>query len=176
MSQAAVAAGSRARKISLPSELPQQLVSQPPQPLPPKTPHDQLQQQKIMQQVQQEQQLQRQRHHEQQLLLLQPQQHRPAAAAARELAADLRAQHVAPGAGAGAAAAFRVPIVPAATPPVAVAVPAQAPSSPSAAAGHFEHEIPFQDLQLGKLLGSGSFGDVCVYHIPVPFCAAGYVT
>jgi hypothetical protein len=34
------------------------------------------------------------------------------------------------------------------------------PSSPSSAAGHFEHEIPFQELQLGKLLGSGSFGDV----------------
>ena len=45
-------------------------------------------------------------------------------------------------------------------------VPAQGPSSPTAAAGHFEHEIPFQDLQLGKLLGSGSFGDVCVYTLP----------
>jgi hypothetical protein len=54
-----------------------------------------------------------------------------------------------------------VPNVPAILSPPPLVVPAQGPSSPTAAAGHFEHEIPFQELQLGKLLGSGSFGDVC---------------
>ena len=118
------------------------------------------QNQKILQQVQLDQQQQRQRHQDQQQQLVQ-QQHRPAAAAARELAADLRAQHVVPGAGGMAGGALRVP----AMPPAMLALsspPLVAPPSPSAAAGHFEHEIPFQELQLGKLLGSGSFGDVFV--------------
>jgi hypothetical protein len=154
----------------LPGDLQQQQqVSQPIQAPLQKPLLDQLQQQKVVQQVQQEQQ-QRQRLHDQQLLL-QPQLHRPAAAAARELAADLRAQHVVPGVGA-AAAAFRVPVIPAVAPPAPFAVPVQAPSSPPAASGAFEHEIPFQDLQLGKLLGSGSFGDVYVCRIPVYLCAA----
>ncbi len=64
-----------------------------------------------------------------------------------------------------------MPAMPAISSPTLVA-PVLAPSSPSAAAGHFEHEIPFQELQLGKLLGSGSFGDVSVdpppsYRVPV---------
>ena len=119
-----------------------------------------LQNQKLLQQAQLDQQQQRQRHQDQQQQLVQ-QQHRPAAAAARELAADLRAQHVVPGAGGMAGGALRVP----AMPPAMLALsspPLVAPPSPSAAAGHFEHEIPFQELQLGKLLGSGSFGDVFV--------------
>ena len=119
-----------------------------------------LQNQKLLQQAQLDQQQQRQRHQDQQQQLVQ-QQHRPAAAAARELAADLRAQHVVPGAGGIAGGALRVP----AMPPAMLALsspPLVAPPSPSAAAGHFEHEIPFQELQLGKLLGSGSFGDVFV--------------
>ena len=119
-----------------------------------------LQNQKLLQQAQLDQQQQRQRHQDQQQQLVQ-QQHRPAAAAARELAADLRAQHVVPGAGGMAGGALRVP----AMPPAMLALsspPLVAPPSPSAAAGHFEHEIPFQELQLGKLLGSGSFGDVYV--------------
>ncbi len=144
--QAAVAAAGRGRKMSLPSDLQQQ------------------QQQKLLQQVQQDQQQQRQRHHDQQQQLAQqPQHYRPAAAAARELAADLRAQHAVAGAG----GALRVPAMPAISSP-SLAAPALAPSSPSAAAGHFEHEIPFQELQLGKLLGSGSFGDVFV-DPPPPF-------
>ena len=119
-----------------------------------------LQNQKLLQQAQLDQQQQRQRHQDQQQQLVQ-QQHRPAAAAARELAADLRAQHVVPGAGGMAGGALRVP----AMPPAMLGLsspPLVAPPSPSAAAGHFEHEIPFQELQLGKLLGSGSFGDVFV--------------
>lgn len=121
------------------------------------------QNQKILQQVQLDQQQQRQRHQDQQQQMVQQQQqqHRPAAAAARELAADLRAQHVAPGAGGMVGGALRVPAMPPAM--LALSSPTlAAPPSPSAAAGHFEHEIPFQELQLGKLLGSGSFGDVYV--------------
>jgi hypothetical protein len=117
-----------------------------------------------LQQIQQEQQLQRQRHQDQQQQLLHQLQ-RPAAAAARELAADLRAQHVAVGGAAGAivGGALRTPVIPAMSHPPPFAAPLPAPSSPSSAsAGQFENEIPFHELQLGKLLGSGSFGDVCV--------------